>query len=241
VRYFAAARWCTLSGLADGLPVPPARLTWLVAGHYDVAKSLRNGRLTAANIVHCLSRNGLSIHDFPEILDFGCGSGRVLRNWKSLTTTRVYGTDYNPDPIRWCATHLPFAHFSTNDLAPPLQWRPETFTFVYACSVFTHLAEPLQHAWISELRRVLRPGGHLLMTTHGEFWLKALTDAEKAHFGQGRLVVRNPEASGTNACGAYHPVAYVTQHLAAGFRVVDCMPEGAAGTGMQDIYLLRKA
>jgi SAM-dependent methyltransferase len=241
VRYFIAARWCSLSGLSGGLPVPPARLTWLVAGHDDVAKSLRNGRLTAANITQCLTRNGLSIQDFPEILDFGCGSGRVLRNWRSLTGTRICGTDYNADAIRWCAAHLPFAHFSTNDLAPPLGWPPDTFAFVYACSVFTHLAEPLQRAWMSELRRVLRPGGYLLMTTHGEFWLKALTEPERAQFGQGQLVVRNPDACGSNTCGVYHPVEYVKKCLAAGFQVVDCIPQGATGTGMQDMYLLKKA
>lgn len=241
LRYFVAARWCRLSGIAGGLPVPPRKLTWLVAGHYDVVKSLRNGRLTSENICHALSRNGLSIEDFGEILDFGCGSGRVLRNWRSLKTTRVYGTDYNEESIRWCRAHLPFAQFAGNELHPPLGWPDDTFAFVYACSVFTHLDEPLQHAWMSELRRVLRPGGYFLFTTHGEFWLKVLSDGNKARFLSGQLVVLDGEASGRNACAVYHPTRYVRERLAKGYELTDHIPSGATGTGMQDIHLFRKA
>ena len=63
------------------------------------------------------------------------------------------GTDYNEDSIRWCQRTLRFAEFVKNDLHPPLRWPDEKFTFVYACSVFTHLEESLQHAWMRELRR----------------------------------------------------------------------------------------
>jgi hypothetical protein len=39
---------------------------------------------------------------------------------------------------------------------------------IYAISVFTHLSAELQDLWMKELRRIVRPGGHLLITTHGE-------------------------------------------------------------------------
>jgi hypothetical protein len=93
---------------------------------------------------------------------------------------------------------------------------------------------------MSDLRRILKPGGYLLITTHGEFWLKALSEEEKARYLSGQLVVRNGEESGRNECAVYHPVGYVRERLAKGFRIVDYMPEGATGTGMQDIHLFRK-
>src|SRR5688572_28268665 len=199
-RYFVAAQWCRFTGIAGGLPVPPRQLTWLVAGHADVVRSLRNGRLTSENIRETLARSGMRVEDFGEILDFGCGSGRVLRNWKSLKTTRVYGTDYNDDSIRWCRRHLRFAEFASNDLHPPLHWPDGTFAFVYACSVFTHLNEPLQHAWIRELRRILKPEGHLLLTTNGERWLSTFGDTDTTAFRMGQLVVHKGEESGRNVC-----------------------------------------
>ena len=148
--------------------------------------------------------------------------------------------NHNEEPIRWCRRHLRFAGFVSNDLQPPLRWPDETFAFVYVCSVFTHLEESLQHAWMRELRRILKPGGHLLFTTHGEMWLQSFSDTERTRFLTGQLVVRNGEKSGRNACAVYHPAEYVKAHLADGFTVVDHIPEGATGTGRQDIYLLKK-
>jgi SAM-dependent methyltransferase len=135
---------------------------------------------------------------------------------------------------------LRFAEFGRNGLHPPLRWSDESFAFVYACSVFTHLDEPLQHAWMRELHRILKPEGHLLFTTHGEMWLTSLNDTERATFLKGKLVVRNGAESGRNACSVYHPAEYVKAQLTGGFTLVDHIPEGATGTGRQDIYLLKK-
>jgi hypothetical protein len=41
-------------------------------------------------------------------------------------------------------------------------------------------------------------------------------------------------------CATYHPPAFVRDHLAAGYRVVDFVPEGAKGNPWQDYWLLRK-
>jgi SAM-dependent methyltransferase len=238
--YHAAARWCAVSGIANGLPVPPPELTWLVAGHYKVVRSLQNGIRSAGNIREALSRNGLRIDAFHDVLDFGCGSGRILRNWKALAGTRVHGTDFNPEMVRWCRTNLRFAHVESNALWPPLCWKDETFGFVYAFSVFTHLDEPLQRAWVAELRRTLGPAGHLMITTHGAFCARRLSDRQRARFEAGELVIIDGEKSGSNACAVYHPESWVREHMSDGFEIVDHIPAGASGTGMQDIYLLKK-
>jgi SAM-dependent methyltransferase len=224
----------------DGSPLPGLIRRVSAAGTADVDWFLKSGRLGSQNIVACLRDQGRSIAEIAAILDFGCGCGRVIRHWRDLVGTRVCGTDANGWSIRWCRRNLRFAHFEKNRLTPPLAYEAAPFDLVYALSVFSHMPEELCLAWRDELRRVLKPGGYLLITTHGESYLDTLTPAQRATFSSGRLVVRSDEAPGTNLCGAYHPVSYVRQELGVGFEHVVHIPEGAGGNPHQDVHLLRK-
>jgi SAM-dependent methyltransferase len=225
----------------DGLPVPPPRLIVRVAGTADVDWFLDSGRLAAESVRAPLERQGRRIAELDALLDFGCGCGRVTRHWAPLERTAVHGADANEHAIAWCRANLPFARFTSNGLAPPLDHADGSFDLVYALSVFTHLPEDLQHAWMHELERLLRPGGFLLLTTHGERYRERLGPNEQAAFDAGRLVVRWPEGAGTNLCSAFHPPSYVKDRLAAGLEVAEFQPEGAKGNPHQDLYLLRKS
>ena len=50
---------------------------------------------------------------------------------------------------------------------PPTVFQADAFDLVMGISVFTHLREPSQHAWLQELRRITRRGALLLVTIHG--------------------------------------------------------------------------
>ena len=93
---------------------------------------------------------------------------------------------------------------------------------------------------MDELRRVLAPGGYLLLSFHGAAYLDVLTDDERREFQSGRLVVVRDGPPGSNLCAAYHPEPYVREVLAAGFSIVDLVVEGATGNPRQDLLLLRK-
>ena len=173
------------------------------------------------------------------LLDFGCGCGRVTRHFASLGPA-VHGTDLNPALVAWCRRHLSFGHFEVNGLGPPLPFDDRQFALAYALSVFTHLPESLQGAWMQELRRVVRPGGHVIITTHGRHYLGELDEADRRRFASGQLVIRRDDRPGSNVCGAYHPEAYVREHLSEGFTVVDFVAEGAAGNPYQDLWVLRR-
>ena len=240
VRHFADNAPFWVRGTPDGLPAPPASLVRLTTGTFSLAWMFQSGVLAASSIVTALEKNGVRLESLGRVLDFGCGCGRVVRHWSGLNA-EVYGCDYNPRPVNWCRRKLPFARFATNGLHPPLPYTSGQFDLVYALSVFTHLPEPLAFAWMREMERVLKPDGLLLMTTHGEAYLNELTDDERRLFRQGRLVVRNPEAAGTNYCGVYCSEDYIRQTLSDGFHLVDFVPRGAAGNPHQDLVLLRRA
>jgi SAM-dependent methyltransferase len=226
---------------ADGLPVPPPDLVFLVASSTDLHWFLESGALGAATITDALRRQGIELQNLEAILDFGCGCGRILRHWHSLAENRVWGTDLNPRLIEWCQQNLPFGHFSVNLLSPPLTYPDREFELIYAFSVFTHLTENLQIAWIADLRRILKTGGYLLISTHGDRYVHRLNAREFQHFQSGQLVVKNnTKAPGSNSCSAYHPFAYVRDSLAQGFEIAEFVPGGARGNPVQDLYVLRR-
>lgn len=220
-----------MEGTPDGLPFPPVELRYLISGNRNDTKAsfFEMGKLCAQRITEALKKTDAEIESFDAILDFGCGCGRTIRHFRTLKTTKLHGTDYNPKLVDWCARNLPFGQFGLNQLQPPLLYPDEAFDLVYAFSVFTHLPEPLQFSWMSELSRVLRPGGYLVIST---LPLELLPESQRTS----QMVVRRETEAGANACMAYHSVAYVEEELARGFEVVEFL-QGGVG---QDFFLLRK-
>jgi SAM-dependent methyltransferase len=228
-------------GAPDGLPIPPSDLIHLVAGSPDVAWFLKAGALGAQTVRAALLNASVRIEDVRAMLDFGCGCGRVMRYWQSLPTTKVSGTDINPRLIEWSRHQLPFAEFAINGLAPPLEYRDGAFDVIYAFSVFTHLTPELQHGWMAELTRVLKPGGLLMFSVHGPHYVDRLSESEREQFAAGHLIVKNNVKSpGSNTCSAYHPPSYVRDRLAANLELVDYVAEGARGNPSQDLYVFRR-
>jgi SAM-dependent methyltransferase len=93
---------------------------------------------------------------------------------------------------------------------------------------------------MGEFRRVLKPGGVLVLSLHGDATLHHLSRAEKADYRAGRLVVRCGDLAGTNHCAAFHPPAFVRGEFARGFEVLELARAGAKGNPPQDAWALRK-
>src|SRR4051812_1306718 len=225
VRLAALNTTSRLKGAPDGLPIPPGQLMFLVQGTENVREFLTDGRGTAQGILDVLRGSGIEIDRSMNILDFGCGCGRVIRHLHAMTGARLQGSDYNPQAVEWCQRNLRFGQFAVNGVAPPLPYEKEQFDLVYALSVFTHFPEDLQAAWMSELSRVLKPGGHLLMTTQGESFLPYMTEKERNDYRAGRLVVREQGTVGGNPFVAIHPPEFVKTHLPPDLAIVSFVPE----------------
>jgi SAM-dependent methyltransferase len=227
----------------DGLPLPPASLRYLVAGTEHVPWFLHSGNLGAQTVLETVASAGVPLAAIESALDFGCGCGRIIRHLKH-SPFKLHGTDPNSFAIGWCQNYLPFASFTVSSLRPPLSHAASSLDLVYAFSVFTHLPEDLQLAWMSEFKRVLKPSGLLLISLHGPTFLDihpVLSANELALFSRGRLVTKGLEEVGSNFCNAFHPEVYVRSVLADGFRVLTFVPGGAKGNPPQDVYLLQRS
>ena len=162
---------------SSGTPVPPARLRHRVHGSLDRQSFLTIGGEAAQNIRDLLATVGRKMSSFQRVLDFGCGSGRVLRHFLNEVTvsTQFFGTDIDPEAIGWCQQNIPRVHWSTNGYMPPTSFQENSFDLIYANSVFTHLDESFQNAWLHELQRLAQPGAILLLTVHGEYGCQTMS------------------------------------------------------------------
>jgi SAM-dependent methyltransferase len=103
-----------------------------------------------------------------RVLDFGSSSGRVVRVLHAAyPEIEWHGCDPQPKPIEWAREHLPGIEFCVSPESPPLEHGDATFDAVFAISIWSHYGERPARAWLAEMHRLIRPGGHLLLTFHG--------------------------------------------------------------------------
>ncbi len=103
-----------------------------------------------------------------SVLDFGCSSGRVARALAAaFPELSVAGCDPNAPAIEWVQQHLPAIDARPSDNDPPLPWADASFDAAYAISIWSHFNEQTALDWYAEMHRVIKPGGHLITTTHG--------------------------------------------------------------------------
>ena len=233
-----------------GLPVPPPLLRVRVSGWRAEREGwLESGETDARLIRDRLSGNGYELERMGSLLDFGCGCGRVARCWNDLAGPEIHGSDVSREAIRWCRRNLPFMAAVRNDPQPPLRYPDDRFDLVYALSVITHVPEMTGRAWLEELVRILRPGGLLLFTVHGERFARVLGEADRRRFNAGEIVITESHAlAGTNRYGAFHPAESVINDLLPALPVdlLDTVYEDPTGGGgvspmpIQDNYLVRK-
>jgi SAM-dependent methyltransferase len=223
----------------DGLPLPPAHLQVLVSGAAS-PRFEQKGAEAASSIREILRRTGEEIDGCRAVLDFGVGCGRIARHWAGVSGPEFHACDYNELLVRWCQENLPFLRTVKNELEPPLPYANERFDLVYAYSVFTHLTETLQHRWMSELVRVVEPGGRIVFSTHGDAARDQMEPSVAERYDRGELAVRFAGTPGSNLCSAFHPESWVRETLVPELEVLDLVRGGAPGLGVHDIWTVQK-
>ena len=177
-----------------------------------------------------------------NILEWGCGPARIIRHLPKLldSSCKIFGSDYNHQTIEWCKKNIPGVEFSKNDLQPPLNFDDKYFDIIYANSVLTHLSEEMHYAWYKELYRILKAGGIMFLTTHGENCKPKLTKKELEIFEAGKLVVRGNVKEGHRSFAAYHPVQFMKK-LFSNVQMLEHVVKKREGNYFPtDIWIVKK-
>ncbi|MGP3947471.1 class I SAM-dependent methyltransferase [Streptomyces sp. 7N604] len=97
------------------------------------------------------------------VLDVGCGDGSAAAAAaRVLAGHRIVGVDWSQDALRRAAPRVPYV--VRGELTDGgLPFGTATADAVLFSEVIEHLVDP--DAALDELRRVLRPGGHLMLST----------------------------------------------------------------------------
>ncbi len=235
------------------IPLPSERLRYKVAGSDFAEWFIKSGRLSVLDLDNALASIGRSFGEFGDILEWGCGCGRILRHLPRLQAPgRVCGNDIDPEATAWVDQNMPWIETSLTAGLPPLPYPDDSFDLIYNHSVMTHLDATYQDAWLSELRRVIRPGGIITLTVAArnafQMYLDGMpadsphwtTQASKLHteglvyIDQDQWTDDFPDFYHT----AFHDVPYVFNHWAKFFDVRSYIPRGALG--YQDMVVLQK-
>jgi SAM-dependent methyltransferase len=118
-----------------------------------------------------------------EILDVGTSAGTNLRMLRDLGFARIIGVDQSPEAIRFCA-EKGLGKVQLGDVCA-LPFGDRRFDLVLATDIIEHVEDDLSA--LRELRRVLKPGRHLLLTVPAFRLLWGLEDDVSHHQRRYRL------------------------------------------------------
>lgn len=138
-----------------------------IAGHFSNTRTL-------------LWDDILSLKSFAKagdhILDLGCGNGRLYQMFADLSTCpedsgtefcRIdyTGLDQSDGLLGKAKEKFPEANFVVGNMAEPLPFENHQFDLIYCIAAFHHLpTEEIRIAVLQEMKRILKPGGKVIMT-----------------------------------------------------------------------------
>ncbi|WP_052128921.1 class I SAM-dependent methyltransferase [Neosynechococcus sphagnicola] len=110
---------------------------------------------------HDLALPLLSRRRYHQLLDLGCGKGRLTQRLQVATGATVTAIDISPTAVAAAQARYPEIQFLAAPI-PPLPFPDASFDLVVSAELLWYVLPQLP-ALFAEIQRVLIPGGHYLM------------------------------------------------------------------------------
>lgn len=229
-------------------PLPSEDIQVRLTGTFGDA-SLRYAFNQFRIIKELLGHQNINISQLDTILDFGCGYGRILRFFaKDGINAKMYGTDISKGLIEWCRNNIKFGDYHINNSWPPTDFKENTFSLIFAFSVFSHLSEKSHLLWLEELHRLLKPKGLLIFTIwvhpsktrkyhepHFPEYEKLIQDYEDNKYCYSNLLYNGADTYGE----ALIPITYMKDSWTENFDILE-VTDSHPNSPTQNYIVLRK-
>ncbi len=168
-------------------------------GHQEFRSS--EGTYLSQRLAEALAVAGIA--PGMRVLDVGCGRGEILRSTVALGA-RAYGVDYARAAVQLSrqvtqqdeGSDAPAGVYQASALFLPFQ--ADSFDRVFMLDIVEHLYPAELDVALSEARRVLRPGGRVVVHTAPNVWYDRyaypLVRLVRVAMGQGSRYPRDPRA-----------------------------------------------
>lgn len=103
-----------------------------------------------------------------QILDLGCGTGLTVLLLAEAGFRNLHGIDLSEDMVRVAGSRGIYRDLKVGDITLPLDYESGSLDAVISSGTFTHGhvgPEPL-----TEICRILKPGGTIACTVHKDLW-----------------------------------------------------------------------
>jgi len=231
-------------GRRSDIPLPPVDLSHRIIRVRNMATFETWGYSITRKYEEAVRPHLAAYSERPRLLDWGCGCGRLARFF--VGSTDYYGIDIDREAIEWCRGAIPGGQFRVQSLQAETGFESGFFDIVIGNSIFTHLREEDQFAWLAELRRIAKPGGIVAVSVNCATSLfnagnkPAIVTAlrQRGFCDTGpELVLKGVTADDSYYRNIYHTHDYIRETWSRYFSILEIVP-GFAGN-MQDLVLMR--
>jgi len=174
------SRYRNNPALRSVLPGVPDEDTQLMFTGSKGDTVIREGYIAYTLFKNLYTRHIGPINQCDNILDFGCGWGRIIRFFmKDIESSKIWGCDPIEKIIDICKEQNKWCNFTKINTRPPSPYSDNTFDLIYSFSVFSHLSEEMSDSLLEELTRILKPGGMLIATTRSRDFIEYCAQLRK--------------------------------------------------------------